>query len=131
MAEDPSLLHQHHFTVAEANAALEEVRPMLLRLRDARDRLTEVEPHERLAEAAPGNGGGDAGRQVGEAFLEVRDLLAHLEERGIVVRDLDRGLVDFPAIREGREVYLCWELGEEEISHWHELDAGYRGREPL
>ena len=131
MAEDPSLLHQRHFTLAEANAELEEVRPMLLRLREARDRLTDAEPHEVLAEAAPGNGGGEAGRQVGEAFLEVRDLLADLQERGIQVRDVDRGLIDFPAIREGREVYLCWELGEEEIGYWHELDAGYRGREPL
>jgi hypothetical protein len=131
MAEEPSLVHQRHFTVAEANAALEEVRPMLLRLREARDRLTDAELHELLAGAAPGNGGGDAGRQVGEAFLQVRELLAELLQRGIVVRDVDRGLVDFPAIREDREVYLCWELGEEEIGYWHELDAGYRGREPL
>ena len=104
---------------------------MLLRLREARDRLTDAELHELLAAAAPGNGGGDAGRQVGEAFLQVRELLAELLQRGIVVRDVDRGLVDFPAIREDREVYLCWELGEEEIGYWHELDAGYRGREPL
>jgi hypothetical protein len=54
-----------------------------------------------------------------------------LEEAGIVIRDIDRGLIDFPAIREDREVYLCWELGEDEITHWHELDAGYRGRQPL
>ncbi len=131
MAEDPSLVHQRHFTVAEANAALEEVRPMLLQLREARDRLTDAELHELLAGSAPSNGGGDAGRQVGEAFLQVRELLAELLQRGIVVRDVDRGLVDFPAIREDREVYLCWELGEEEIGYWHELDAGYRGREPL
>lgn len=104
---------------------------MLLRLREARDRLTDAELHELLAGAAPGNGGGEAGRQVGEAFLQVRELLAELLQRGIVVRDVDRGLVDFPAIREDREVYLCWELGEEEIGYWHELDAGYRGREPL
>ena len=131
MAEEPSLLHRRHYTLDEANAALDEVRPILLALREARDRLTDLELHELLSDAAPGNGGGDAGRRVGEAFLEVRDLLADLEQRGIVVRDTERGLVDFPALREGREVYLCWELGEGEIAYWHELDAGYGGREPL
>jgi hypothetical protein len=68
---------------------------------------------------------------VGEAFLEVRRLLGALEEAGIMIRDIDRGLIDFPAIRDEREVYLCWELGEDEITHWHELDSGYRGRQPL
>ena len=48
-----------------------------------------------------------------------------------MLRDIDRGLVDFPAIVDGREVYLCWELGEDEVSFWHDLSSGYRGREPL
>jgi hypothetical protein len=129
--EPPSLLHSRHFTLAEANAALPGVKPLLQKLRDARDLLTDADAHSVLAEAAPGNGGGEAGRQVGEAFLEVRRLLAVLEEAGIVIRDIDRGLIDFPAIRDAREIYLCWELGEDEIAYWHELDAGYRGRQPL
>jgi hypothetical protein len=129
--EPPSLLHSRHFTLAEANAALPMVKPLLQKLRDARDLLTDADAHSVLAEAAPGNGGGEAGRQVGEAFLEVRRLLAVLEEAGIVIRDIDRGLIDFPAIRDAREIYLCWELGEDEIAYWHELDAGYRGRQPL
>ena len=61
----------------------------------------------------------------------MRRLLAALTEVGIVVRDIDRGLIDFPAIIEGREVYLCWQLGEEEVGYWHELDAGFDGRQPL
>jgi hypothetical protein len=129
--EPPSLAHARHFTLAQANAALETVKPLLQKLRDARDLLTDSEAHTLLADAAPTNGGGEAGRQVGEAFLEVRRLLGVLEEAGIVIRDIDRGLIDFPAIRGDREVYLCWELGEDEITHWHELDAGYRGRQPL
>ena len=71
------------------------------------------------------------GRQVGVAFLEVRRLLGVLEESGIVLRDIDRGLVDFPAVVDGREIYLCWELGEDEVGYWHELEGGYGGREPL
>jgi len=126
-----ALIHTRHYTLEQANAALATVKPLLQRLRDAKDLLTDSEAHELLSETAPANGGGEPGRQVGEAFLEVRRLLGALEEAGIMIRDIDRGLIDFPAIRDEREVYLCWELGEDEITHWHELDSGYRGRQPL
>jgi hypothetical protein len=125
------VIHDTHFTVDEAKALLPRVEPKLRSLREARDRLTDTEAHEALAGAAPGNGGGDPGRDVGEAFLEVRRLLVELQELGIVVRDIDRGLIDFPAILEGREVYLCWELDEETIGFWHDLESGYGGRQPL
>ena len=124
-------VHGRHFTRAEANAFLPELEPLLGRLRDAKDELTDEEAHEALAEASPSNGGGEEGRQVGTAFLEVRRLLGALEEAGIVLRDIDRGLVDFPAVVDGREIYLCWELGEAEVGYWHELEGGYGGREPL
>jgi hypothetical protein len=127
----PAHLHERHFTVEQANASLASVKPLLQKLRDARDMLTDEEAHAALVDAAPTNGGGEAGTQVGEAFLEVRRLLVLLQEAGIVVRDIDRGLIDFPAIIDDREIYLCWELGEDEVGWWHELDAGYRGREPL
>lgn len=110
---------------------LEALAQMLLQLREARDKLTDQELHEALIGAAPGNGGGPSGRKVGEAFLEVRGLLAQLQTAGIVLRDIDRGLVDFPSMIDGQEVYLCWELGEDRIEHWHGLEAGYEGREPL
>jgi hypothetical protein len=127
----PARVHERHFTVEEANAALPGVKPVLQRLRDARDLLTDEETHTALSEAAPTNGGGEPGTQVGEAFLQMRALLLALQEAGIVVRDIDRGLIDFPAIIDGLEVYLCWELGEDEVGWWHELDAGYRERQPL
>jgi hypothetical protein len=123
--------HQRHFTPEEANASLATVKPVLQKLRDAKDLLTEEEAHSALSDAAPTNGGGEPGTQVGTAFLEVRQLLLTLEEAGIMVRDIDRGLIDFPAMIDGREVYLCWELGEDEVAYWHDLDSGYRGREPL
>jgi hypothetical protein len=104
---------------------------MLGRLRSAKDELTDAEAHEALADAAPQNGGGVEGRQVGVAFLEVRRLLETIEGSGILLRDIDRGLVDFPAVLDGREVYLCWELGEDDVAYWHDMDAGYGGREPL
>ena len=68
---------------------------------------------------------------VSEAFLAMRSALHELQEMGVVLRDLDRGLVDFPSLRDGKEVYLCWEEGEDEVRHWHEPDAGFEGRRPL
>jgi hypothetical protein len=125
------LNHDRHYSVDEANALLPRVKPVLRKLRDAKDMLTDSEAHDVLSDAAPGNGGGESGRQVGEAFLELRRLLSTLQEADIVVRDIDRGLIDFPAIRDGAEVYLCWELGEDAVEYWHDLESGYRGRQPL
>jgi hypothetical protein len=125
------VIHDRHFTAEEANRLLPRIDPVLRRLRQARDRLTDSELHEALSEAAPANGGGGPGRQVGQAFLEVRELLAELAEIGIVLRDIDRGLIDFPAIFEGREVYLCWQLDEDEVAYWHDLESGFGGRQPL
>jgi hypothetical protein len=129
--EGTELVYERHFTRAEANALLPQLTELLGQLREAKDELTDSEAHEALSEAAPSNGGGEEGRQVGVAFLEVRRLLETIEQSGIVLRDIDRGLVDFPAVLEEREVLLCWELGEDEVAFWHDLDAGYGGREPL
>ena len=125
------MIHDRHFTLEEANALLPEVESLLRDLREARDRLADQDAHEELSTAAPTNGGGTPGRQVGDAFLEVRTLLAKLEGLGIVVRDIDRGLIDFPAIRGDAEVYLCWQLDEPEITYWHDLESGFGGRQPL
>lgn len=110
---------------------LPQIEAALLALREARDKLTDEEAHEALGEAAPTNGGGSHGKTIGEGFLEVRRLLGGLQEAGIVVRDVDRGLIDFPAMIEGREAYLCWEIGEGEIEYWHGLEDGFGGRQPL
>ena len=125
------MLHERHFTVAEANAELARIEPMLVALREAKSELLDDEAREALTEASTTNGGGDPGKQVGEAFLIVRRILAELNEAGIVVRDVDRGLIDFPAVLDGEEVYLCWELGEEEIAYFHDLESGFGGRQPL
>jgi hypothetical protein len=123
--------HRGHYTVGEARAALPWVAERLVAMRRARARLTDDETRQALAEGSPGNGGGRLGQRVGEAFAELQAGLAALAEREIVLRDLDRGLIDFPAIRDGREVYLCWIEGEPDIGFWHDLDAGYPGRQAL
>ena len=123
--------HVRHYTLDEANASLGWVQETIASLREAREGLSDEEAREALAEAGPQNGGGDPGRVVSEAFLQLRAALAQLQEAEVVLRDLERGLVDFPALRDGREVYLCWLEGEHEIGYWHDLEAGFAGREPL
>jgi hypothetical protein len=122
--EGTGLVYERHFTREEANALLPQLTELLGQLAEAKDELTDSEAHEALSEAAPSNG-------VGVAFLEVRRLLETVERSGIVLRDIDRGLVDFPALLENQEVHLCWELGEDEVGYWHDLDGGYGGRQPL
>jgi hypothetical protein len=125
------LRHDRHYTLEEARALLPWARERILALREARARLTDAEAHEALIGASGGNGGGETGKVVGEAFVELRAGVAGFAERDIVLRDLDRGLIDFPSLRDGREVYLCWIEGEDDIAFWHDLDAGYAGRQPL
>jgi hypothetical protein len=123
--------HARHYTLEEASALLPWVAEQLGRMRSARDRLGDADARAALSAAGQGNGGGQPGRVVSEAFLELREAVVELREREIVLRDLDRGLVDFPALRDDREVYLCWEEGETEIAFWHEPEAGFAGRRPL
>jgi len=120
-----------HYTVEEANAALTWVAERLEKLRSARERLNDDEARAALAETGPMNGGGEPGKVVSDAFLEMRSALIDLQANEIVLRDLERGLVDFPAVRQEREVFLCWEEGEDEVGFWHDLDTGYGGRQPL
>jgi hypothetical protein len=131
VGDNAAVRHERHYTLDEARVELPWVAERLAAMRSARDRLTAGDARRALGETAPTNGGGPPGKQVGEAFLELRSGAAAFEARGIVLRDLDRGLIDFPAIRDDREVYLCWIDGESDIGFWHDLDAGYAGRQPL
>ena len=125
------MIHERHFSREEADALLPTLEPVLRELQVAAASLTDAEAHEVLSEASGGNGGGAEGKRVGEAFLQVRGILAALQGEGVVVRDISSGLVDFPAVRDGQEIYLCWRLGEESVAHWHDLDSGFQGRQAL
>jgi hypothetical protein len=100
-------------------------------MRAARDTLGDRATAEALSERAPGNGGGEGSARYAEAALTFSRGLRQIEAWGVVVRDLDSGICDFRARRGDRDVYLCWQVGEERIAYWHELDAGFRGRQPL
>ncbi len=123
--------HGRHYSVEEANAALDWVQGLIERLRAAREQLTDEEARKALSDATPGNGGGAPAQVVSAGFFSLRQALAELQAAEVVLRDLDRGLVDFPTLRDGEEVYLCWVEGEDEIAWWHGPDTGYAGRQPL
>jgi hypothetical protein len=129
------------FTEEEANEALAVVRPAAERLVAARRRFVHAARRlEAVQGRVSGNGGGlDPGRvrdlqeAGGKAASEVAAAVAELEELGVQVKDLDEGLVDFPARHPDRDetVLLCWRLGEDEVAYWHGLEEGFAGRKPL
>jgi hypothetical protein len=120
-----------HYTRNEARALLPEVRKWLKRLVDLRDQLDRHE--KRLANMmAPGKDlGGEKVNAWVRALTEIKTVLMEFHRRDIQVKDLDRGLVDFPAIIDDKEVFWCWEQEEDDIEFWHELDTGYAGRERI
>jgi hypothetical protein len=125
------VIHARHYTLEQASELLPRVAEIIERMRVARNQLGDREAREALSDAGPTNGGGTPGRTVSQGFLELRDSMIELRELEVVLRDLDRGLLDFPSLRDGREVYLCWQEGEDGIAFWHEPDAGFGGRRPL
>lgn len=120
-----------HYTRSEARALLPQVRRWLKRLLQCRNEL-EREEKRLSALQAPGKDlGGDLVNRWVRILAELREALYEFYQREIQIKDLDRGLIDFPAIIEGKEVFLCWEQEEDDIGFWHDLDAGYAGRERL
>jgi hypothetical protein len=125
------LQFRKHYTRDEARALLPQLRKWLGILDSERLKLHKYE--QRLsALMEPGfDIGGETVNNWVRIRLEVRRILAEFQSRQIVIKDIERGLLDFPAIIGGKEVFLCWEKDEEDIEFWHEMDTGYAGRERL
>ncbi len=117
------------FTIEEANAELDELRDRLPRLRDARHAL--IGASERITDAVAADGGGVAGSDWFHAQELLKAEIVFLAERGILLRDPETGLVDFPGEVDGRPVFLCWRLGEDVVRWYHETQSGYSARKPL
>lgn len=125
--------HSRHYTVEQANATLGWVTERIERVRAAHQALRQLDEGASAAIRAldPQLGGCYPSREAARPLVTLSLALTELERLDIVVRDLERGLIDFPALRDGDEVYLCWLVGESEVGFWHGLDAGYVGRQPL
>lgn len=121
------------FTVEEANALLPKLGPMLESIRDHYTEINSMRDEARAAAGASDFGGGMAGGTgYVNALYRVGKLTTEIHELGVEMKDYERGLIDFPSMRSGRVVLLCWQLGEgDEIAWWHEPEAGFAGRQPL
>ena len=125
-------MQPHYFTIAEANAALETIRPLITEILKIRDEILAHQPEVWPAvERSAGNGGNATLSKIAEDFDRLDTLVHKVLATGVEVKDINIGLLDFPALRQGQEVLLCWKYGEEKIGYWHDKEAGYAGRRPI
>ena len=120
---------ERRFTLQEAEEMLPDLREALERMREARETL--LRTGERVKEVVAGNGGGPENREYRDAAEVLKDEVERISAMGIILRDVESGLVDFPAERDGRLVFLCWRLGEDHVGFWHPPETGIAGRQPL
>ena len=121
-----------YFTLQEANEILVTIRPLMDEVQTIRQKILAKQPEAWPAiEKSAGNGGNRALSNMIQDF-EKLDALVHLiQDTGVLIKDINIGLLDFPALRDGREVYLCWQYGEGEIAFWHEVEGGFAGRQSI
>src|SRR5688572_19680162 len=122
---------QKHYTIEEARALLPQIREWLAEIDKLRRRLKQLD--ERITQILAGGvdvGGESVNTQI-KLLAKLQHVFHEFEERQIQIKEIDRGLIDFPAIIAGKEVFLCWEQDEEDIEFWHDLDTGYAGREKI
>jgi hypothetical protein len=123
-----------YYDIDAANARLAELRPLLTALREARDEVAAGQLRLARLQAADDADPALVTLEQEGMTITVRRMeqaVRQIDAWGVTLRDIGTGLVDFPALVNGRPIWLCWKLGEEDVAHWHELDAGIAGRKPL
>ena len=123
---------QKHLSLEQANAAIQEIRPLLAEIREIRSRILANRPELWQAmERAAGNGGSAELTRMASEFERLDNLVHRILDTGAEIKDLNSGLLDFRALRNGREVFLCWKMDEPEVLFWHDLEAGFGGRQHI
>jgi hypothetical protein len=121
-----------YFTLPEANETLNIIRPLIDEIQTIRQAILQNQPEAWPAiEKSAGNGGNRALSNMIKDFEKLDTLVHQIQDMGVLIKDINLGLLDFPALRDGQEVYLCWQYGEGEIAFWHEVEAGFAGRQPI
>ena len=121
-----------YFTLQEANKALNIIRPLMDEVQVIRQKILENQPEAWPAiEKSAGNGGNRALSNLVQEFEKLDALVHQIQDTGAQIKDINTGLLDFSALKNGREVYLCWQHGEDDIQYWHEIEAGFAGRQPI
>jgi len=119
-----------YYTPKEANEALDIVRPLMVEMMAIGGRIRAHQPEFwSVVQKSAGNGGNPALSKLLPDFDRLDILIHKMQDMGIEIKDLTIGLIDFVALRAGREVYLCWKFGEDSIQFWHEIEAGFQGRQ--
>ena len=127
-----TFLMPHYFTLQEANETLKEIRPLMEEVQRIRRKILQNQPEAWPAmERSAGNGGNRVLSNMVQDFEKFDALIHRIQELAVLIKDINLGLLDFPALKDGREVYLCWQYGEGEIAFWHEVEAGFAGRQPI
>jgi hypothetical protein len=120
------------FTLQEANETLNSIRPLVEEIQVIRRVILHNQPEAWPAiEKSAGNGGNRALSNMIKDFEKLDALVHQIQDLDVLIKDINLGLLDFPALKDGREVYLCWQYGEGEIAFWHEVEAGFAGRQPI
>ena len=123
---------EHIFTRGEARSVLPRLKPLLREIREEWLRIKELNPEiQKTREKAMLDGYSPYGVEYVESVSHLMHVMSQVREMGVLIKDLDKGLVDFPYLKHERVVYLCWHLGEESIDYWHETESGFSSREPL
>jgi hypothetical protein len=118
-----------YYTPVEANESLPTVRPIVMELMEIAERIRVHQPeYWSVVQKSAGNGGNPSLSRLLPDFDRLDALMHRIQDMGIEIKDLTIGLIDFVALYEGREVYLCWKFGEDSIQYWHEIEAGFSGR---
>lgn len=121
-----------YFSLSEANQALKIIRPLMDEVQRIRQKILVSQPEAWPAiEKSAGNGGNKALSALVQDFEQIDALIHQILNTGVQIKDINLGLLDFSALRNGREVYLCWKYGEDDIAFWHEVDAGFVGRQSI
>jgi len=119
-----------YFTLEQANAVVRAIRPLLAEILHIRQEILDRQPEFwPVVAKALGNGGNRAASEVADQFQRLDSLVREINATGAILKDVNSGLVDFLAQRGGKEIYLCWQYGEEQVLYWHDIDAGFAGRE--
>ena len=122
---------EKHFTREEATALLPQLRVWLGKLKQYQEEIERSDKRLASLMSSGADLGGDLVNRWVRAVADMQQVLGEFQQRGILIKDLERGLLDFPALIGGKEVFLCWEQDEETVEFWHDLDAGYGGREKI
>ena len=123
---------KRYFNIEEASLAISIIRPLIAQILEIRQNFLDKQPEVwPVVSKTAGNGGSKAASLIVQDFARLDELVHQVQSTGAILKDINLGLVDFLSISNGREIFLCWQYGEPDLAFWHEIEAGYIGRQPL